>query len=91
MQIDWKSKLSSRKFWVSIIGFITPLLVAFGFSENQITEISAIIMAGAQLITYVISESVVDTHRMSVTNNCTSSIQNSIQSNTCSDEEDIII
>lgn len=67
--IDWKTKLSSRKFWVSIVGFLTPLFVAFGFSENQITEISAIIMAGSQLIVYVISEGLVDASRLK---NCNS-------------------
>ena len=23
--IDWKKKLTSRKFWMAIVGFITPL------------------------------------------------------------------
>lgn len=28
-KIDWKQKLSSRKFWAAIVGFITPLLIVF--------------------------------------------------------------
>ena len=38
MKIDWKKKLSSRKFWMAIVGFITPLLVAFGVSESTATD-----------------------------------------------------
>ena len=85
MQIDWRSKLTSRKFWISIVGFIVPLLMAFGFSENQITEISAIIMAGSQLIAYVIGESVVDASRLVATKN------NCINQDSQISEEDIII
>ena len=25
--MDWKKKLTSRKFWMAIVGFITPLLL----------------------------------------------------------------
>ena len=27
--IDWKTKLTSRKFWAAVVGFVVPLLVAF--------------------------------------------------------------
>ena len=27
MKIDWKRKLTSRKFWTAIAGFVTPLLL----------------------------------------------------------------
>ena len=29
-KIDWKSKLTSRKFWIAIVTFITSIITAFG-------------------------------------------------------------
>lgn len=58
--IDWKRKLTSRKFWAAIVGFITPLLLAFGVAENVVTETAAIIMAGADVLVYILAEGYVD-------------------------------
>ena len=58
--IDWKRKLSSRKFWTAVVGFITPLLLAFGVSESTVTQVAAIIMAGADVAAYIIAEGLVD-------------------------------
>lgn len=60
MKIDWKRKLTSRKFWAAIIGFVVPLLLAFGVSEAETSQIAAIIMAGGTLIAYIIGEGIVD-------------------------------
>lgn len=60
MKIDWKRKLTSRKFWVAVIGFVTPLMTTFGASESEIAQVASIIMAGATLIAYIISEGLVD-------------------------------
>ena len=53
-------KLTSRKFWMAIIAFITPLLLAFGVTENDVTQIVAIVMAGADVVAYIIAEGLVD-------------------------------
>jgi uncharacterized membrane protein len=58
--IDWKKKLTSRKFWMAVVAFITPLLLAFGVSENEVTQIVAIVMAGADVVAYIIAEGLVD-------------------------------
>ena len=58
--IDWKQKLSSRKFWVAVVGFVTSLAAAFGIGEATVGQITAIIMAGATLIAYILGESWVD-------------------------------
>lgn len=58
--IDWKRKLTSRKFWAAIVGFVTPLLLAFGVAENIVTETAAIIMAGADVLVYILAEGYVD-------------------------------
>ena len=60
MKIDWAKKLTSRKFWVALVGFITPLLLAFGVAESEVTQIAAIIMAGADAMAYIIAEGLVD-------------------------------
>ena len=59
-KIDWKRKLTSRKFWAAIIGFVVPLLLAFGVSEAETSQIAAIIMAGGTLMAYIIGEGIVD-------------------------------
>ncbi len=60
MSIDWKRKLSSRKFWAAIIGFITPLLLSFGVSNELVTQIAGIIISGATVIAYILGEGLVD-------------------------------
>ena len=60
MSIDWKRKLTSRKFWVAVVAFITPLMLAFGMAEDNVTQIVAIIMAGADVLAYIIAEGMVD-------------------------------
>lgn len=58
--IDWKTKLTSRKLWVAVTDFVGMLLVAFGVAEDQVTQIVALIMAGAGLIAYIVAEGLVD-------------------------------
>ena len=53
-------KLTSRKYWVAVVGFITPLLLAFGVAESDVTQIVAIIMAGADVVAYIVAEGLVD-------------------------------
>lgn len=59
-KIDWKRKLSSRKFWVAVVGFVTALLVGFGVAESDIAQITSIITAGGTLIAYILCEGWVD-------------------------------
>lgn len=58
--IDWKRKLTSRKLWMSIASFVSMMIVALGGAESQATQISAIVMAGATVIGYVIGEGLCD-------------------------------
>lgn len=57
---DIVRKLTSRKLWMSIASFVSMLCVAVGVAETQATQISALIMAGASVIGYVIGEGLVD-------------------------------
>lgn len=63
MKIDWKAKLTSRKFWSAVTGFIVPLLLAFGVSDSNITQVTALIMSGGTLIAYIFGEGLADAGR----------------------------
>ena len=58
--INWKAKLTSRKLWVAVGEFIGMLLVAFGVAEDTVTQVVALIMAGAGALAYIIAEGLVD-------------------------------
>ena len=60
MKIDWIRKLTSRKFWLAIASFVSMLVVAFGGTEAVATQVTALIMAGATVIGYVIGEGLAD-------------------------------
>ncbi len=60
MKIDWKRKLTSRKFWVSVAGFVTGLVVIFGGSQDTADKISGSIMSGAAVVGYVLGEGLTD-------------------------------
>jgi uncharacterized membrane protein len=64
MKINWKQKLTSRKFWAALIGFVTALLVAFGADNLTIEQVVALITAMSSLIAYIIGEGMVDTARL---------------------------
>lgn len=66
MKINWKQKLTSRKFWMALIGFITPILYLFNIAETDVETITSIIMAGATLIAYILAEGFVDANRESI-------------------------
>lgn len=63
MKINWKQKLTSRKFWAAVITFVTSLLVAFGVSELTVEQVIAVITAGSAMIAYIIGEGLVDAAR----------------------------
>lgn len=64
--IDWKTKLTSRKLWVAVSEFVGMLLVAFGVAQDTVTQVVALIMAGAGMVAYIIAEGLVDAKAASV-------------------------
>lgn len=64
--INWKQKLSSRKFWSAVIGFITAILFAFNVAEAQIEKIVGIITATSTLIIYILAEGYIDANRIEI-------------------------
>lgn len=57
--IDWKRKLTSRKFWLAVALFVSGILTATGH-EDQATVVSGLIMQGAAVIAYIIGEGLAD-------------------------------
>lgn len=60
MKNNWKQKLTSRKLWMSVASFASMMVVYFGGAESEATQVSALIMAGATVIGYVIGEGLAD-------------------------------
>ena len=59
-KIDWRRKLTSRKFWVAIIGFSTAMLTVLNINSLTIEHVAAIISALGTLVSYIISEGMTD-------------------------------
>ena len=59
-KIDWKRKLTSRKFWATVCNFVGMLILAFGGKQETAVQITEIIMAGAGVVAYIIAEGLVD-------------------------------
>lgn len=58
-KIDWKRKLTSRKLWVAVAGFVSGLLIAFGRQDIAET-VTGLIMSGASVVAYIIGEGLAD-------------------------------
>lgn len=60
MNIDWKRKLTSRKLWVAVAGFVSGLILAFGLPESTASTVSGVILQGASVIGYLLAEGLTD-------------------------------
>lgn len=60
MEIDWKRKLTSRKFWAALAQFATGLIIAFGGTQETAVQVTGLIMSGAAVVAYIIGEGLVD-------------------------------
>jgi len=63
-KVNWKQKLTSRKFWAAVTGFITAILIAFKVDSLTIEQVVSVISASAVLIAYIIGEGMVDAARI---------------------------
>lgn len=55
-----KRKLTSRKFWVAVVGFVTGLLIYKGHSEAEAEQFGSLIMMGASVVAYILGEGLAD-------------------------------
>ena len=60
MKIDWVRKLTSRKLWIAIAGFVAGLILAFNGSAEVAEVVSGCIMAGASVVGYILGEGLTD-------------------------------
>ena len=60
MKIDWKRKLTSRKWWVSVAALVSGLILAFGGESDTAQTVSGCIMATAAVVGYTIGEGLAD-------------------------------
>jgi len=61
--MNWKTKLSSRKFWVAVSGFVSAVLVALNIPELTISQVVTIITALGVLVSYIFAESYTDSKK----------------------------
>lgn len=57
---NWKSKLTSRKFWAAILGVVLSIMTMYGSSDDDKTKVTGLITATSTLVIYILAESSVD-------------------------------
>lgn len=57
---ELKRKLSSRKLWLAIAGFVAGLILAFGGTQETADTTTGCIMSGASVIAYILAEGFAD-------------------------------
>lgn len=57
---DIVRKLTSRKLWVAIAGFVSGLIIAFDGDAETAETISGLILQGASVLGYIIAEGMSD-------------------------------
>ena len=65
-KIDWLRKLTSRKLWLSVASFVSMLIIYFTGSESDAQQISALIIAGATVLGYLLAEGLTDSSNSNV-------------------------
>jgi hypothetical protein len=55
-----RRKLTSRKLWVAVAGFVSGLMIYFGASEADAAQVAALIMSGASVVAYCVGEGLAD-------------------------------
>lgn len=59
-KIDWVRKLTSRKLWMAVVGFVTGLLIYLGQSAEQAEKLGALILSAASVLAYILGEGLAD-------------------------------
>ena len=57
---DLIRKLTSRKFWLAVAGFVSMLIIYFTGNNSNAESVSALIMAGASVFGYLVGEGLAD-------------------------------
>jgi hypothetical protein len=65
-KINWRRKLTSRKLWMAVAGFVSGILIFRGHSESEAAQVASLIMSGASVIAYCVGEGLADQATMIV-------------------------
>lgn len=57
---DLIRKLTSRKFWACVCGFVTSVMAMYNFSEDRVALVTSLITSAGCLVAYILSEGSVD-------------------------------
>ena len=57
--MNWKTKLTSRKFWVALAGLVVGVIALLGIKTDT-SQITGVIMALGSVIAYIVGEGLVD-------------------------------
>lgn len=60
MKINWKQKLTSRKFWFAILAFVCGSIMFFGGDAETVERIIGCIIQAAVSISYIFAEAMTD-------------------------------
>ena len=60
MKIDWRRKLSSRKFWAAVAGVIISVMVTFNVDAVTQERVAGVISAVGTLAIYMLAEGAAD-------------------------------
>lgn len=66
--IDWKKKLSSRKFWAMLAALVLSVLTAVGIPELRAEQVVVIVSGVGALVAYMLAEGAVDKASASLDN-----------------------
>lgn len=58
--MNWKQKLTSRKWWAAVTGVIVSVMVLMNVDSEQSERITALITAVSSAVAYTIAEGFVD-------------------------------
>lgn len=61
--IDWATKLSSRKFWSLLIALIIAICILFNVDQETATKVASVIGAFASIVVYILAEAHIDAKR----------------------------
>ncbi len=60
MKIDWRIKLSNRKFWAAVAGVIISVMVTFNVDAVTQERVAGVISAAGTLAIYMLAEGAAD-------------------------------
>lgn len=59
-KIDWKRKLTSRKFWLAVSGLAVAIVLLIFNAPDLADRVSCVILAVASVVSYIIGEGLTD-------------------------------